>query len=175
MDTISQFLPIVILLGLGFILFEVIVSAFVGAPFVPTQNKFLDKIFDDIQITPKDIFYDLGCGEGRVIAYVAKKYGAKSIGVEYSPLLTFANKLRWRGKNIQFLRQNIFNTNISNATVIYLYLFPKLLEKLAPKIIEECEAGTTIISHKFRITKLEKYLTKTNEKDSHLTYYYKLT
>lgn len=171
-----ELLLILILLLLAIFFLSMVISDLFGAPFVPTTGKAVHHIFDDIKLKKSDIFYDLGCGDGRLVFFIAKKYGAKAIGVERNPILHFYSQLKKRvtkAENVEFIRGNIYDTNLSNATVIYLFLFPQFLVKLAPKIMKECKKGTSVISHGFRFKTWDRKLVRTRVEHPFPTYYYK--
>lgn len=173
-------IPAVISITTSLVVVTICASSFMGAPFVPTNTQILEEIFklegvfDNPKITTDDIFYDLGCGDGRTVVFTTKKYGARSIGVECNPLLYFINKLVHRNQNVSFRRQNALSTNISDATIIYTFLMPPLLEKLAPKFLNECQKDTRIISHGFKIKGMEQRFIKTKKATPFSTHYYQI-
>ncbi len=174
---IAELLLLAVLLLLFFYFLSRVISTFFDAPFVPTNQKMLAKILQQVKFRKKDVFYDLGCGDGRVVFYVADRYQNKAIGVERNPLLYLAaqaKKVLTKRERVEFIRQNIFDVNLSNATIIYLFLFPETLVKLKKKIAKECRTKTRIISHGFKIKGWEKYLTKTLKAQPFSTYYYSL-
>jgi len=174
--TIQLFL-FVILLGFGYYFLSMLVSDFFGVPFVPTRQKALADIFDNLMFSPKDVFFDLGSGDGRLVFYIAKKYNIKAYGVELNPLLHFACKLKKKlfgHKSAFFIRKNALNVNLKKATVIYLFLFPEITNKLYKKIKRQCKAKTVIISHGFRIKTLKGKEKLVLEKKPFSTYFYQL-
>lgn len=154
-----------------------LISDLFGVPFVPTRNRSLEQIFDYLAFTKKDVFYDLGSGDGRLTFYVNQRYGIRSVGVELNPLLYWFSKLKKnlaKNKKVSFVRQNFFDLNLSTASVIYLFLFPEIVNRLYPKLRKECQKGTIIISHGFKIKPLEKKLVNTLTAKPFSTYYYRL-
>ena len=154
-----------------------LVSDFFGVPFVPTRNRSLERILAPITLSKKDVFYDLGSGDGRLPFYMAKNYGLKAIGVELNPLLYFYSRLKkrlFKVKNVEFLRANFFDVSLKKASVIYVFLFPEVVNKLYSKILMECKKGTIIISHGFRIKPLENKKVMTLPQKPFTTYYYRL-
>ncbi len=146
-----------------------------GAPFVGTQNKELDKIFSSIPITKGMTFLDIGCGDGRVVIYAVKKYKVRGIGVDINPLLIWVARISasWQKlHNIKFYISDIENADFATADIIYIFLFPKLVQKLSIKIKKEVHPGTYIISHAFKIDYLEKYLLKTIQGKKFNTFIY---
>lgn len=126
------------------------VSAFTDVPFVPTDYGFLPRIADALEIRPGDIVYDLGCGDGRLLFYCAKRNPyARFIGVEQNPLLVaymLAKKFIVRADNIEIRRENIFETDFSNATRIFVFLLPEVMRDIAPIL-----SAPRIVSRAFEI------------------------
>ena len=130
------------------------------APFVPCRKKELPRIFEVINPKDGEIFYDLGCGDGRVVFYVAKNFPSKAIGVEMSFLfflycwikrIFLADK-----RNITFKLKNLFYEDLSEADAIYVYGMPKVLEKrLRYKLEKELKKGARVIAYGFPIKGLE--------------------
>jgi len=103
-----------------------------------------------------NVFYDLGCGNGDVLIEAAKM-GAKAEGYEISPHYYLLAKIRTQKyKNIKIIFSNIYSTNFARADVIYCYLLPEMLEKLAPKFRNEMEKGSRLISIGFPIKTFKK-------------------
>src|SRR6185295_8389846 len=118
---------------------------------VPTPQSLVDRMLDMAKITPKDIHYDLGSGDGRTVITAAKR-GAQSYGVEFNPdMVALSNRLAAKegvsGK-ATFINGDIFQTDFSKATVLTLYLLPSLNLKLRP-IILKMKPGTRVVSHAF--------------------------
>lgn len=133
-----------------------IVSVIFGAPFVPLSRKKVKTILFFGGVSPGDIFYDLGCGDGRILVSAVRDFGVKKgIGWEaafwpYYKSLFFTKDYRGR-KVIEIFRGNLLKTNLVNATFIYLYLLPKITDKVAYKIAREAGSGTKILSPRFAI------------------------
>src|SRR5665811_2262681 len=125
------------------------------APWWRTDKKTADAICKLGKITKNDTVYDLGCGDGELITIAAKKYGAKVIGIEIDParyfyarLKIYVNKIK---SGVKIKRKNFFKENLSEASVIVVYLVPKTLEKLRKKFLKELKPGTRIISYKYEM------------------------
>jgi cyclopropane fatty-acyl-phospholipid synthase-like methyltransferase len=120
---------------------------------VPTPQAVVDKMLDMAKVTKDDIVYDLGSGDGRIPITAAKTYGARAVGIDIDPQrIREANenlKVAGVGDRVRFLNQDLFTTDISDATVITLYLLPSLNVKLMPKLKAELKPGTRIVSHSF--------------------------
>jgi len=122
--------------------------------FVPTPQPVVDKMLEVAKVTKKDIVYDLGCGDGRIVCTAAKKYKCKSIGFDIDPDRikdSEATKAKL-DKDIQKLvtikKKDIFTVDLSEASVITLYLLPRLNVKLIPQL-KKLKAGSRIVSHAF--------------------------
>lgn len=172
-----QVILLLILLACWLYFASMLISDFFGVPFVPTRGRSLNQILEPVIFAKNDVFYDLGSGDGRLCFYMAKKYGLKAIGVELNPLLNFYSNLKQRilkQESVEFLRANFFNISLKKATVIYVFLFPEVVNKLYDKIIKECKKGTIIISHGFRIKPLISKEVMTLPQKPFTTYYYRL-
>ena len=149
-----------------------------GTPFVGTQGKELDLTLSSIPITKNMTFLDIGCGDGRVVITAVKKYKVCGVGVDINPILIWIARISasWQKlHNIKFYISDIEKTDFSKADIIYIYLFPKLVEKLSKKIKDEIHPGTYIISHAFKIDYLNKYLLKIVKGTKFKTYIYLFT
>lgn len=121
--------------------------------YVPTPQEVVDAMLEMAKVTANDVIYDLGSGDGRIPITAAKKYGARAIGIDIDPQrIKEANenlKQAGVGDKVKFLNQDLFETDISDATVVTLYLLPSLNVKLMPKLMKELKPGTRIVSHSF--------------------------
>ena len=119
---------------------------------VPTPQALVDRMLDMAKLSPKDIHYDLGSGDGRTVITAAKRGAAQAIGVEYNPDMValserIAAKEGVAGK-AKFIHGDIFQIDFSNANVVTLYLLPSLNLKLRPTILR-MKPGTRVVSHAF--------------------------
>jgi predicted RNA methylase len=120
--------------------------------FVPTPQEVVDAMLKLAKVSKADVVYDLGSGDGRIPITAAKTYGARAVGIDIDPVrIGEANEnLKTAGvSGVRFLNQDLFTTNISEATVVTLYLLPSLNLKLIPKLNKELKPGTRIVSHAF--------------------------
>ena len=121
--------------------------------YVPTPQEVVDAMLDVAQVKSTDVIYDLGSGDGRIPITAAQKYGARGVGIDINPERTKeANdnlKKANVGDKVKFLTADLFETNISEATVVTLYLLQSLNEKLRPKLFKELKPGTRVVSHAF--------------------------
>ena len=119
---------------------------------VPTPEEVVERMLTMAQVTPNDFVVDLGSGDGRTVIAAAKKFGAKSLGIEYNPDMVKLSQENAQKAGVadraQFRRADIFATDFSQATVITLYLLPALNMKLRPTILA-MKPGTRVASHSF--------------------------
>ncbi len=122
--------------------------------FVPTPHDIVEKMLRMANVTKDDVVYDLGCGDGRIVVQAAKKRGCKGIGFEIVPKL--AQQARDNASQngvshlVQIKEEDLFKADFSEATVLPIYLLPKMLKKLKPKLAK-LKPGTRIVSHDYRI------------------------
>lgn len=129
-----------------FFLAFLINSWLLNAPFVPTKNQGLAALKRALNLQPGAVLFDLGCGNARVLKYCLKhSTNIQGVGVEGNFWPYYLAKLNVRGLPIRILRDNFFNTDLSAATHIYLYLSSNVLDQLLPKIQRECRPGTTLV------------------------------
>jgi ribosomal protein L11 methylase PrmA len=149
-----------LILILAILVTTVVVSAQAQQPlrspdviFVPTPQEVVDAMLKLAKVTKNDVIYDLGSGDGRIPITAAKTYGARGVGIDIDPQrikeATENLKTAGVGDRVKFLNQDLFMTDISEATVVTLYLLPSLNVKLIPKLNKELKPGTRIVSHAF--------------------------
>src|SRR6185436_19813854 len=121
--------------------------------FVPTPQEVVEAMLKLAKVTKNDVVYDLGSGDGRIPITAAKTYGARGVGIDIDPMrIKEANenlKAAGVGDRVKFLNQDLFTSNISEATVVTLYLLPTLNLKLLPKLNKDLKPGTRVVSHSF--------------------------
>lgn len=122
-------------------------------PFVPTPEAVVEVMLQVGQVSKDDLVYDLGSGDGRIPILAAQKFGARAVGIDINPdLVELAkDKARLAGvqRNVNFYNQDLFDTDLSEATVVTLYLLPDVNIRLRPKLFRELRPGTRVISHDF--------------------------
>jgi SAM-dependent methyltransferase len=123
--------------------------------FVPTPPSVVTAMLELAGVDETDIVYDLGSGDGRIAIAAAEQFGARAVGIEIDPRLVRDSEVLARAAGVddrvQFLAQDLFDTDISAATVVTLYLLPSLNARLPPKLNAELAPGTPVVSHAFRI------------------------
>jgi ribosomal protein L11 methylase PrmA len=121
--------------------------------YVPTPEEVVEAMLQVAKVTKTDVVYDLGTGDGRIPVTAAKKYGARGVGIDIDPQrIKDANENVARsgvGDKVRIIQGDLFEANISEATVVTLYLLPSLNQKLMPKLMKELKPGTRIVSHAF--------------------------
>ncbi len=137
--------------------FTVLPLAFVGnleVPWVPTRYELIRHVLRVAKVGPNDVFYDLGCGDGRVVVEAAK-IGARGVCVEIREDLikqAMENAAKEHVKDrIRFINADFHKVDISDATVVYMYLLTRVNESLKPKLTRELRLGTRIVTLDFEI------------------------
>jgi SAM-dependent methyltransferase len=123
------------------------------APYVPTPQDVVERMLELAQVTSKDVVYDLGCGDGRIVVTAAKKYGAHGVGVDIDPQRikeSQENAKRAGVENlVKFLQQDAMTVDVSPATIVTLYLLPDSNRRLRANLTKELKPGARIVSHAF--------------------------
>jgi hypothetical protein len=118
---------------------------------VPTPQALVDKMLDMANVTPQDFLMDLGSGDGRTVITAAKR-GARAMGIEYNPNMVELSKSNAAKEGVSdkatFVKADLFETDLSKATVITMFLLPDINLKLRPKILN-LKPGTRIVSNTF--------------------------
>jgi SAM-dependent methyltransferase len=121
--------------------------------YVPTSYEVVDEMLNMAQVTSKDVVYDLGCGDGRIVIAAAKKYGIRGVGIDIDPERIQEARANAKKEKVEhlvtFKVADLFETDISEATVVTLYLLPELNRRLIPKLKGELKPGSRIVSHDF--------------------------
>src|SRR6188508_248090 len=149
-----------LLLALTILVTTVVAPAWAQQPlrspdviFVPTPQEVVDAMLKLAKVTKNDVVYDLGSGDGRIPITAAKTYGARGVGIDIDPQRIKEAQENLKnsgvGDRVKFLNQDLFTTDISEATVVTLYLLPSLNLKLLPKLNKELKPGTRVVSHAF--------------------------
>jgi 16S rRNA A1518/A1519 N6-dimethyltransferase RsmA/KsgA/DIM1 with predicted DNA glycosylase/AP lyase activity len=133
------------------------------------------KIIENIHPEKGQVIYELGAGTANFLKGIETKYPeTKLIGIENSVItyLRAKAKLKALKSRIDLRRQNLYQTDLHDASIIYCYLIPTMMAKLSDKITKECRPGTTVISYMFSIPNLS--LRKTVETKSGNVYFYEV-
>jgi len=122
-------------------------------PYVQTPHEVVTQMLRLAGVGRNDVVYDLGSGDGRLVIAAARDFGARGVGVEIDPRLVAQSVESARragvGDRVTFREQDLFETDLADATVVTLYLSPALNLRLRPKLLRELRAGARIVSHDF--------------------------
>lgn len=125
------------------------------APYVPTPLPVVMTMLELAQITGHDVVYDLGSGDGRIVIMAAQKFGAQAVGVELDEKLYKESSARIEAlgleKRATILHRNMFVTDIRPATVVTLFLWKDVNERLRPLLQRDLRPGARVVSHDFKI------------------------
>jgi len=125
----------------------------VEVPFVRSPKKVVVRMLEIADVGPDDVLYDLGSGDGRIPITAARRFGARGVGIEIRPDLV--KKARRRAEiagvadRVEFRQGDLFEANISEASVVTLYLLPDVNTRLRPRLLEQLAPGTRVVSHGF--------------------------
>jgi SAM-dependent methyltransferase len=118
---------------------------------VPTPQSLVDKMLDMAKVTSKDFVMDLGSGDGRTVITAAKR-GARAVGIEYNPDMVALSQANAKKAGVadraQFMKADLFQTDLSKATVITMFLLPDINLRLRPKLLQ-LKPGTRVVSNTF--------------------------
>lgn len=122
-------------------------------PYVPTPQVIVDRMLEMANVTKNDVIYDLGSGDGRIVITAARKYGVRGVGYDLDP-----ERIKESNENakkagvtdrVSFVQGDLFQADLSEATVVTLYLLPNINLRLRPKLLKELKAGTRVVSHNY--------------------------
>jgi Methyltransferase domain len=123
-------------------------------PYVPTPQAVVDRMLQIAQVTPDDVVYDLGSGDGRIPITAVRQFNARrAVGVDINPQRVSEANQNAQTANVtdrvEFREQDLFETDLREASVVTLYLLPDVNLRLRPKLLNELQPGTRIVSHSF--------------------------
>ncbi len=122
-------------------------------PYVPTPQPIVDRMLDLAQVGSKDVLYDLGCGDGRIVISAAKDRGARGTGIDIDPARIAEARQNAKDAGVSgkvdFRVGDLFKTDFSKATVVTLYLLPTINQQLRPQLWRQLKVGTRVVSHDF--------------------------
>jgi predicted RNA methylase len=121
--------------------------------YVPTPQTVVDAMLALAGVTAADVVYDLGSGDGRIPITAAEKFGARSVGIDIDPFQitqAYGNLARSRARDrVTFRNEDLFEADISDATVVTLFLFPTMRDRLVPFLKRSLKHGTRIVAYHF--------------------------
>jgi trans-aconitate methyltransferase len=122
-------------------------------PYVPTRQDVVEAMLVMAGVTARDTVYDLGCGDGRIVITAARRFGARGVGVDISPDRIAEARYNARAAKVEhlvtFRVENLFETDVSRATVVALYLLPEVNVALRPRLLAQLAPGSRVVSHDF--------------------------
>ncbi len=125
----------------------------IDPPFLPTPEVVMRRMLTLAGVSPSDVVYDLGCGDGRMIVMAAKEFGARGVGIDFDPaLIAKARALaaeRGVTDRVEFRQGNILEADFCEASVVSVYLMPGIFQHLERTFREHCRAGLRIVSHDY--------------------------
>lgn len=146
-------------------------------PYVPTPDNVVERMLDVTNVQSSDYVVDLGSGDGRIVIAAAKR-GASGHGIDLDPKRVdeARENASEQGvdEQIMFMEKDIFNTDFSEASVVTMYLLPSVNKKLRPKLLDNLQPGTQIVSHSFDMGswKADKEIVVRDDGSSHDIYYW---
>lgn len=150
------------------------------APYVTTPPDVVDRMLALAQVGPKDVVYDLGCGDGRLVITAAKKHGARGVGVDFDldRVKDSQHNARQAGVEslVEFRQQDALTVDVSRATVVMLYLLTESNLKLRPILTRTLAPESRIVSHQFSMgdwAPLTKETITASDGSTHLLYLWK--
>jgi trans-aconitate methyltransferase len=121
-----------------------------GALFVPTPSKMIQTFLDAVPMNSQELFVDLGCGHGRVLRAVRKRYNVRALGFEVNLLAYFTARLMSFGiKGIQIRWGDFWAKDLGGANVVFCYLFPDVMGRLAKRLEDVLHPGARVVSCNF--------------------------
>jgi len=147
-------------------------------PYVPTNQPAVEAMLRVANVGPNDVLIDLGSGDGRIAITAARVHGARALGVDLDPqrLKEAAENLRGLppavAERVTFRQQNIFETPLAEATVVTMYLLPRVNLLLRPRLFKELKPGTRVVSHDFHMEEWRADITASVRGSGSTLYYW---
>ncbi len=121
--------------------------------YLPTPIEVVNAIFELIQVSPNEVIYDLGSGDGRILIEAAQRCGARGVGIDIDGDRVQEAKRNAQVANVadrvRFEQGNLYDSCFHDATIVIIYLLPHLNLKLRPMLFQQLQPGTRVISHDF--------------------------
>jgi len=121
--------------------------------FEPTPQRSVDAMLAAADVGRGDVVYDLGSGDGRIVVTAARRYGARGVGVDIDPARVEEGRERARRHGVdhlvRFVQGDLFETDLSEASVVALYLLDELNVRLRPRLLEQLRPGSRVVSYRF--------------------------
>jgi ribosomal protein L11 methylase PrmA len=123
------------------------------APYIQSSPGAIKTMFRLAKITKRDVVYDLGCGDGRIVIAAAKQYGVRAVGIDIDPERIKEARANARragvAHKVKFIQADLFKSDFREATIVTLYLLPEVNLKLRPILLEQLKPGARILSNAF--------------------------
>ncbi len=123
------------------------------APFVPTPQDVVNRMLSLAEVSADDVVYDLGCGDGRIVITAAQQFGARGVGIDIDPQRIAESNANAERAGVQhlveFIEMDAMAVDVSEATVVTLYLLSSSNAKLRPILTRQLQSGARIVSHAF--------------------------
>lgn len=129
------------------------VTQSLDVPYVPTPQEVVERMLEMAKVGKNDVLFDLGCGDGRIVVTAAKTHGAQGTGIDLDP-----ERIREARRNaeqagvadkVSFKVADLFETDVSAASVVTLYLLPNVNTRLRPQLWQQLKVGSRVVSHAF--------------------------
>jgi len=124
-------------------------------PYVPTPQEVVDRMLAAAKIRRDDVVYDLGCGDGRIVVTAAKQFGARGVGIDINPERIAEARANAKkagvDRRVDLRVANLFETDLSPASVVTLYLLPDINLRLRPHLWQQLKVGSRVVSHAFNM------------------------
>ncbi|CAN7379730.1 SAM-dependent methyltransferase [Massilia sp. LjRoot122] len=141
------------LLPAGALLAQEVEPSRLDVPYVPTPQEVVERMLAMARVGKNDVLYDLGCGDGRIVVTAAKSRGARGTGIDLNPVRIAEAKENAKAAGVadrvNFKVGDLFEADVSPATVVTLYLLPSVNVKLRPRLWQQLKVGTRVVSHAF--------------------------
>jgi SAM-dependent methyltransferase len=138
---------------LALLIGSAVTTASAQVPYIQTPDPIVMEMLKLASVGENDVVYDLGSGDGRIVVAAAKHFGARGVGIDIDPerVADGIAKARTHGVDgrVKFIQGDLFAADVGEATVVTLYLVPRINLKLRPKLLRELKPGTRIVSHNF--------------------------
>jgi SAM-dependent methyltransferase len=121
-----------------------------GAMFHPSASVRVKTVLDRVPMAPGELLVDIGCGDGRVLCGARRRYGVRALGFEVNPLAYVMARLRTLGMSgVEVRCADFWKAGLDGADVVFCYLFPDVMKRLAEKLAAELRPGTRVVSCNF--------------------------
>ena len=152
------------------------------APFVTTPKAVVEKMLRMAEVARDDVVYDLGCGDGRIVISAAEKYGARGVGIDLDPQRIAESKVGARNAGVEhlvgFINADVAAVDLSQATVVTMYLLTESNALLRPQLERQLRPGTRVLSHNYEMPGWEDKeagfaSVETEDGEEHLIFFYR--